>query len=531
MQKDSETISLKKIIVDYLYHWKVFLVAACISLVCAILYMVLYPQTYEFVARIKIQEDKNLGSGGSMGLGEAAGLMKSFGLGSISGGAVNIDDEIAIMSSNDLLKKVIIRLGLNVTYKKPYSLISLYEDSPLLIIPDSLTQENLDCFVSFKIEVSKNGAVLIKMKETGKEYSFASLPAQLRVPEGVFDILYGTERDVTKKIEKPFSLNISVSPAGWMAEDLAEAITVEEFSKNANTLELLYSDYSRKRGKDLLNTLMDEYNNSSESVKKEEGHKAMTFLDVRINGVLQELNGIERTIETYKIKNKLTDIEYDVQFYADAVKNIREKIIEYEAQNHIINLLDTYVKDPKNKYSVIPAMLSADGEKGGAISAYNEALMERDKITKSTNSVNPLSEIADSQIDKLRDGVVLAIDNARKSSQFVLNDLKSQEKAIMSKMDYVPTYEREYLDYKRQQEILQGVYLILLQKREEVALSLGQERDKGFIVDAAVAKYRPVAPRKLFAVLGFLILTIVIPMGYLFAKQQLRDLIDIYKRK
>ena len=59
-----------------------------------------------------------------------------------------------------------------------------------------------------------------------------------------------------------------------------------------------------------------------------------------------------------------------------------------------------------------------------------------------------------------------------KSSQFVLNDLKSQEKAIMSKMDYVPTYEREYLDYKRQQEILQGVYLILLQKREEVALSL-----------------------------------------------------------
>ena len=74
----------------------------------------------------------------------------------------------------------------------------------------------------------------------------------------------------------------------------------------------------------------------------------MTFLDVRINGVLQELNGIERTIETYKIKNKLTDIEYDVQFYADvSVKNIREKIIEYEAQNHIINLLDTYVKDPQ----------------------------------------------------------------------------------------------------------------------------------------------------------------------------------------
>lgn len=531
MQNDSETISLKKIIIDYLFHWKVFFVAACVSLVCAILYLVFYPKTYEFIARIKIQEDKNLGSGGSLGLGEAAGLMKSFGLGGVSGGAVNIDDEIAIISSNDLLKKVVVRLGLNVTYKEKYSLISLYEDSPLLIVPDSLTQEKLDSFVSFDIKISENGTAQIKMGNTGEEYSFVSLPAQLRVSEGVFDIFYRTESGVKRNIKKPFSMNISISPAGWTAEDLAEAITVDEFSKNANTLELLYSDYSKKRGKDLLNALMEEYNKSSESVKKEEGHKAMAFLDVRINGVLQELNNIELTIESYKIKNKLTDLKYDVQYYADAVKSIREKIIEFEAQSHIINLLEAYVKDPKNKYSVIPAMLSADGEKGGAISAYNDALMGRDKINKSTNSINPLSEIADSQIDKLRDGVVSAIDNAQKSSQFVLNDLKSQEKAIMEKMEYVPTYEREYLDYKREQEILQGVYLILLQKREEVALSLGQERDRGFIVDAAVAKYRPVAPRKLFAVLGFLIFTIIIPIGYLFAKQQLQDLMDIYKGK
>lgn len=529
IQKDSETISLKIILINYLQHWKVFLVAACFSLICAVLYVVFYPKTYEFVARIKIQEDKNLGGGGSLGLGEAAGLMKSFGLGGVSGGTINVDDEIAALSSNELLKKVVMRLGLNVTYKESFSLISLYEDSPVLIVPDSLTQRNLDGFVSFEIKMSENGTAKVKMKKTGKEYSFASLPAQLQISEGVFDIFYREGDNV--KVKKPFSLNISISPAGWVAEDLAEAITIDEFSKNANTLELLYSDYSKKRGKDLLNVLMEEYNKSSESVKKQEGYKAMTFLDGRIGGILQELNNIERTIEAYKIKNKLTDIEYDVQFYADAVKNIREKIIEFEAQNHIINLLDAYVKNPENKYSVIPAMLSADGEKGGAISSYNEALMERDKINKSTNSVNPLSEIADSQIDKLRNGVVLAIDNARKSSQLILADLKSQEKAIMDKMGGVPTYEREYLDYKRQQEILQGVYLVLLQKREEVALSLGQERDKGFIVDAAVAKYRPVAPRKLFAVLGFILFTIIIPVGYLFMKQQLQDLIDVYKGK
>lgn len=527
IHNDNETISLKKIIVNYLRQWKLFVIAACISLVLAICYITLYPQTYEIGSRLKIQPEKDLGSGGGFGLGEAAGVMKSFGLGGVSGGAINLDDEIATLSSNALLKRVVIRLGLNVSYQKSFSFATLYEASPLLVSPDSLTQENLDQNVTLKIRVNAEGKAMVKVEGTGEEFSFASLPAQLKLPEGNFDIFLKEGDNIALKC--PFDLKVSVTPAGWMAEDLAEAITIDEFSKNANTLELIYTDYAKMRGKDLLNVLMEEYNYNSNSIKKEEGGKAMSFLDGRIRGILQELNNVEHTIETYKIKNKMTDIEYDVLFYSEAIKNLREKIIELEAQTHVVNLLDDYVKNPENRYNVIPSMLSSEGEKGGAISSYNEALMERDRIQKTAKSVNPLSEIADNQIEKLRGGVVLAIDNARKSAQFVLTDLKTQEKAIMDKMGTIPTFEREYLDYRRQQEILQGVYLILLQKREEVALSLGQERDKGYIIDAAVVKYRPIAPRKLFAVLGIILFTIIIPIGYLFAKQQLKDLMDVYK--
>lgn len=524
-QNDNETISLKKIIVSYIYHWKLFVFAACFSLILAILYLVLYPKTYEFMSKIKIQEDKELGGGGSVGLGDAAGLMRSFGLAGKSGGVVNVDDEIAILSSNWLLKNVVIKLGLNVTYEKPYSFVQLYENSPLLVVPDSLTQKELESSVSFNIRVEKNGSVNLKIKETGENYFFASLPAQLKISEGIFNLSY---RESVAK-DRPFVLNVSVSPAGWIAEDLSDAITVEEFSKTSNTLELTYTDYSKMRGKDLLNFLMDEYNKNADIVKKDEGYKAMAFLDGRITGVMEELSTIERTIEAYKIKNKMTDIEYDVQFYADAVKNLREKIIDLEAQSHIIDLLDVYVKDPKNKYNLIPAMISSEGEKGGAITMYNEALIERDKLKKSSKSSNPLSEIADSQIDKLRESVVLAIDNARKSAQYVLSDLKGQEKEIMDKMGNVPTYEREYLDYRRQQEVLQGVYLILLQKKEEIALALGQDRDRGFIVDTAYVKYKPIAPRKLYAGLFVMLFTLIVPVGFLFCKEQLLALIDEYK--
>jgi len=101
-----------------------------------------------------------------------------------------------------------------------------------------------------------------------------------------------------------------------------------------------------------------------------------------------------------------------------------------------------------------------------------------------------------------------------------LLDLRSKEKAILDKMESVPSVEKEYVDFKRQQEIYQAVYLILLQKREEIALSINNQRDRARIIDAAFVKQRPVAPRKLFAVLGILAFTLILPVGVLFIKEQ-----------
>lgn len=523
--KGNETISLKSIIINYLHHWKLFILAAAISLILAILYLVFYPKTYEVMSRLRLQEDKELGGGG-VGLGEAAGLMKSFGFGGGTVSAVNIDDEIATLSSNWLLKGVVLKLGLNVTYKESFSFIRLYDDSPLLVVPDSATQQKLEEYVTFKVKSNGNGSVSVKMKESGKSFSFSSLPARLEVEEGIFDLSYRNQENA----HKPFTLEVSVAPASWVADDLAELINIEEYSKNANTLEFTYTDHEKLRAVDLLNMLMKEYNQNSGKIKKEESSKVMSFLEGRIDGVMLDLNRVEHEIELYKIQNKMTDIEHDVEFYVETVKDLREKIIELEAQQHIITLLDAYVKDPKNKYNLIPAMLSAnESEKGGAITSYNEALIERERLVKSSKVDNPLLEIATNQIDKLRGSVFLAIDNANKSVQYILADLKAQEKAIYDKMGNVPTYEREYLDYRRQQEILQGVYLILLQKKEEIALSLGQDRDKGFILDAAFVKQKPVGPRKLYAGIFMIIFTLIVPIVYLFGKEQFLSLAEEYK--
>lgn len=526
---NNEVIGLKHIIVYYLHHWKIFAVAFVISLIPAILYLLLYPKTYEIVSTIQLQDEKDLMSSGSLGLGEAAGIMKSFGLGGVSGGGINMDDELNVLKSNDLLNKTVLQLGLNVEYHKPNAWsYKFYEDSPLRIVADSSVFAGVYENITLQVKVKKGKVHVVA--EVGKEksrYDFDALPAKLALEQGTFEIGYA-EREMSGRPD--VDMEIAIRPSRWVAEELLDDIIIEELSKTSNVVEMSWRDYEKQRGVDLLTVLVNNYNDRAKWIKKAEGEKALFFLNDRIGQVVKDLGDIEETIAVYKTKNKLTDLEYDIQFYAEQMKEIQSKVIDIEAQSHVIDMMDSYVKDPANKYNVVPSLLSAqEGEKGSALSLYNEALIERARLLQNSNEDNPLIGSMEDRITQLRNGVFLSIANARKGLQLTLDDLKNKEKAIYDKMASVPAQERAYIDYKRQQEILQGVYLILLQKREEIALSLGAQKAKARIVDQAYVKKRPVAPRKLFAAIGVFIFTLLIPIGYLFGKEQVSDLIKTYK--
>lgn len=529
MEKDNEVISLKKIIIYYLDHWKLFVGAGTISLVLAVLYLVLYPKTYEIMSVVKIQDEKDLTSGGGISMGDAAGLMRSFGLGGGAAGSINIDDEISTLKSNSLLSKTVVSLGLDVTYEKPFSFRTLYDDSPVIVKPDSTFRANLDGTFKFQLKIDQAG-VAVDVDDSGEKLTFSGLPVVWQTENGVLTICY---RDSIHK-DLSVKLNVSIMPVSWVAEDLSESLSIEEYSKTSNTIELLYEDHNKLRGKDLLNTLLAQYNKQASLVKQKDGNKSQKFLDQRIDGVVVQLKDIERLIEVYKLKNKMTDVEYDVMFYTEAIKTYREKLIELEAQKYMVNLVEEYVKDPQNKYKLVPAAISSgagESDKSSPVALYNQALVLREKTLMSSKGENPIAEVEEKQIEKLRESVIVSVENASKSLDVVMSDLKSQEKAIFDKMGNVPTYEREYLDMKRQQEILQGVYLVLLQKREEIALSAEGGRDKGFITDAAFVKHKPVAPRKLFAAIFVVFFTFGIPMGYLFIINRLKELLDELKRQ
>ena len=518
-KKNKENIGLRPIIVEYLRHWKLILGTGIFSLIIAVLYLVVYPTTYETMARVQIQEDNDLMSTGSMGLGEAAGLMKSFGLGGMGKSSVSIDDEILTFYSSSLMSEAISRLGLYVEYTKPYIFwYKMYGEEPVKVICDPTTLTELHESIKFYITAEANGKVKIKSKtkkETHK-FQFDSFPAVIEVKQGRFVFTKNPESSTSS-----FKLKAEVLPPSWVAEMLAKDINIEDYSKSSNMIEFTYQDHSIQRAKAIINTLIALYNDDAFSYKKKIGNASIEFLEDRITTVVTDLNDVEQKIETYKIANKLTDIQYDIQFYAEYMRDLRIKMIEIDTQTKMIELMDEFVKNPKNRYELIPSLYTTNSEnETSPISLYNVVLIDRERALKTSTEDNPVVVNYTRQADQLRESVFQMIDNHHQALIRTKSDLEDTENQLLKKMDAVPEQMRIYVDYTRQQEIFQGVYLILLQKQQEIALSIGQNVDKAKSIDAAFVMKKPVQPRKLYALIGLIVLTLGLSIGWIFCKEQ-----------
>ena len=526
-----ENVGLRPIVVGYLRQWKLIVWSGVFSLVLAVLYLVVYPVTYEVMARIQIQDEQDMMSTGSFGLGEAAGMMRSFGLGSMASKVgVSIDDEIQTLYSSSLMSEMITYLGLQVEYTKPYIFwYKMYGEEPVKVSCTPPTLAGLEESVKFKISVSEAGKIQIrtKTKKESHKFRFDSFPVIIDLKQGRFII---TKNPLST--ETSFKINAEVFPPSWVAEELAKKMLIEDYSTSSNFIEFTYYDHERQRAKDIMNTLIALYNDDTYSYKKKIGDASLDFLSGRIESVMTDLSDVERKIELFKIANKLTDVQFDIQYYAEYMKELKIKMIDLETQTHLIELMDAFVKDPSNKYALVPSLFTSSPDiESSPVSLYNEMLLQRGLAIKNSGSEdNPLVVNLTMQIDQMRESVYQTIDNYHQTMVLSRKNLEAKEKELLSKMDAVPEQENIYRDFSRQQEIFQGVYLILLQKREEIALSIGQNIDKAKVIDAAFVKKKPVHPRKLYAAIGVVFLTFVLSVSWLFLKDIYLSLKEEFKR-
>ena len=512
---NTENVGLLDIIVKYLRNWKLFLIAFLFATVMAVLYVLFYFETYAGETRMQIVSEKGMGPGNIGDLG----IMKTLGMGG-SLGSINMDDETQIVKSHVVLQEVVLTLGLQVSYSYPaFFAYELYKDNPLIIKADSATFTQLEKEVLIEVDIAPGKITgTVKTNDRPKEsFTFTSLPAVIKTQQGEFTL------DYSGKIAAPesFSMNIEIIPISWKIEKLAKQISIDNYSKNSNIIILEYEDNERQRLKDVLNTLVAKYNQYTTKIKNNDGGKSIRFLDERLATIYTDLKNAELTIEDYKSKNHYTDIESDVKLYTTQLVELQRNIIEHETGLYSIELLEDFIKKDENKYELIPSLLNSKiGDIGTVLTEYNELLIKRATVLEQTHESSAVILTYNKQLESLRKSVALTIKNSKEGMTLSLKNLKNKESKLLSKIGNVPSYEKEYTDSRRQQEILQNIYLYLLQKREEIALSIGEEKDKGQSLYPTYIKKQRVAPRKLYAAIGIMAFTLIFPVCFLFCKEQ-----------
>ena len=518
---NNENISLLNVIIKYLHNWKVFLGTFIFSIIVAILYLIFYFTTFEGEVKMQLVNDENTSVGNMLG---DMSIMKSLGMNK-SSGAINVDDELLIIGSQATLQELALTLGLNVTYSYPALFpYELYETNPLIITADSVTFAQLERGIGLKVKINPGKiAVNVKIKNEKEElFTFTSLPALIKTRYGEYTL------DYSGKITAPesFSMDITIEPSSWTAEKLISQIDIDSESKNSEIIYLEYQDYERQRVKDILNTLVALYNKYSTKIKKQDGEKSLVFYNDRLTIIYDELINAEIKIESYKSKHYYTDLESDVKLYTSQLSEMDKNIILLETDLYGIELLEDFIKNPDNKYNLVPSLIESKNSGGGggdvspALIQYNNMLLERDRVLEQSYENSAIVLSYNSQLESLRKNVTTTIKNTKESLVLSLKNLKKKETELYSKIGGIPSYEKEYTESKRQQEIYQTLYLFLLQKREEVALSIGEEKDKGRSLYPAIIKKKTVAPRKLYAAIGILLFTLIFPIGFIFCKEQ-----------
>ncbi len=517
--KSSELIDFSGIIKKYLSHWQLIIISVIVCGVLAFAYAKIKKDIYLIKADLLVAEENNR-SGGSQST-----LLKQFSFGNFMGNGGNVEDEVNLVSAHSTLRSVIKKLGLNRKYILRHSFFNkedLYKDYPIELYMHPSVEDTLSIPISFKIRVDEEGHVSTTVRGDGEvlaKVKSDGFPQSISTAYGNF-ILNTTSSYVPGK---KFGMNISVCNYDVKTEDIDEHIRISIPNKKADLIHLEIEENNIERGYDLLNMIMDKYNERGIEHKNKEAEQKGAFIDERIDLVLQELSETEKQIEAYKKKNQLTDIEVEVKVMVEQNALLREKLLEIEVQMQMVESIKDFLSQSENAYEMLPFIAGLDDEASAtALEQYNELVLERMAVASSAKGNNPSLQVFNKQVEASRKNVLETLHGLIESLTIARNVLLEQEDEFLSRIKNMPTQEREFVEMERQQLVKQELYLFLLQQREENALTLSMSTPKGMIVDEAYKLSEPVSTPKSMTILAGLIIGFILPFVYLYLKDLLR---------
>jgi len=518
--EQEEQVDYKALFFKYLIHWKWFVASIVVCLIGGWIYLHYTTPVYSITGSVIIKDNKKNSSAGT-GLGDLEDL-------GFYSSTSNFDNEVEVLHSRTLLKKVVEELDLYINYRTRENLrpVELYKDTPVKVWLTPEEAEKLPNGAAVLEVVLKPGgklSVSTEIDEQEFKQDFDKLPALLTTPYGTFSFTPGDSAIVEKEQE----ITVTVAAPRIMANGYADALSVEPTSKTTTIAQITLQNTSPQRGVDFINKLIEIYNRDANDDKNEVASKTAEFIDERIKIINGELGTTEKELETFKRDAGLTDLKSDAQLALSENSEYEKKRAENSTQLRLVQFLSEYANNPDHAYEVLPVNVGlTDTGLTELINRYNEMLLERKRLLRTSSESNPVVVNLDASIRAMRSNVQTTILSVQKGLMITKADLERQAGKYAGRITSAPGQERQLVSISRQQEIKAGLYLMLLQKREENAITLASTANNARIVDEAQAGLLPVSPKgKLIYLIAF-VLGIAIPVGIIYIIELLRYKIE-----
>lgn len=516
----SDGFNIYNLIMKYFVYWPWFVVSIVLCVAACMIYLRYQPPVYSINASVLIMEnDKKTSRQSQLPL-----AMQDLGMFSLS---KNFDNEMEILKSRNLNRKVVSKLNL---YSNTYLVRSfgynmpLYKDLPVEIYIAPEEAEKLKSSVSFKMKVQPDGKVAVEAKysvdgqkeKLSKEFS--KLPAVLQTKVGAFTVL---RHDSIALPESVTSYITVVSNPSVVAESYRNKLSVEPSSKTTTVAQLSINDNVKRRGIDYINCLVVMYNQDTNDAKNEVANKTAEFIEERISLITHELAGTENELASFKQRAGLTDISSDAARTLQESSRYEQQRIENQTQIRLIEFLRDYILNNENE--VIPSNVGlSDMNLSALINEYNNLLIERKRLALSSSDNNPAVVNLDAKVKAMQNSVMTSVNSVLKGLQIAQKDIESQSKKYQSRMTEAPLQEKEFINISRRQEIVSELYTMLLEKREENAITLAATANNGRLIGDAMFNPAPVSPNSKLFLLVALVLGVVLPVGVIYLKEILQ---------
>ncbi len=436
----------------------------------------------------------------------------------------NVDNEIEVLNAVSLMERVLTELSLQTSYFKQGTVhdVEIYGPAvPLKVIVGKLHPSASGKTLILQIK-DNNSFELEEEDDKGKSIITShKFGQEIQKPYGVFTVVAAAASFSPTNAGKVI---VHFNDLTKLAKNYSSRLSIEPVNKNASVLWISLTEPVQEKGKDIINKLVEVYNKEAVEDKNQVASNTIQFIDERLKFLTAELSDVEKNVEQYKRKNELTDVSSEAQLYVERASEYNKQLAEYEIQLDILNSIQKYLQENGQQYQLVPSTLSIhDPTLLGLIGKFNELQLERERMLRTTQPTNLLIQNINDQLANLRVNILENLQNIKKGLVITQSNLKASMASFDSRIQQVPSIERELLEIQRQQGIKQGLYLYLLQKREESAVSLAAAVSNSRVLDGAMAGDQPVAPKKSLIYLAALLLGLGVPFACIYVKDLLND--------